>query len=445
MATHDQVLQEDPPLQLRAEFGDVSRVQSRPRRGSRSGALKREHKRDWSDKEIDGITNPLIAVRSALYGAAGSAAVDVTANVQALFDLEYQNNPQLSAFTLPISPASVTINDPAPGYTKTLTIAYSIPGAAGNVFFRGGQDGQNLALIVAPLNRGEVISAFYGNGNLGIDFTTKLTSYLADPGNSRQVVIGSAAFFGGNDPAPGTLNYCSVRLRKSPDSEVINRCGYDGQTLDLTLPADPNPLIVINSALYGAPVSIAVDVTANIQALFDLQYQNNPQLLAFTLPISPASFNINDPAPGYTKTLTIAYSNPAATGNVFFRGGYDGQSLALVVTPLNSLEVVRAFYGNGNVGIDLTTKLNSYLAEPGNSRQIVIGSAAFCGGNDPAPGTLNYFSVTLQKSGYAWSQCGYDGQTVDLAPPANQSWMTDLANSTPGFGDLTLSQICWPA
>src|SRR5207248_4403204 len=95
-----------------------------------------------------------------------------------------------------------------------------IPGAPGNVFFRGGQDGQNLALTVAPLNRGEVISAFYGNGNLGIDFTTKLTSYLADPGNSRQIVIGSAAFFGGNNPAPGTLNYCSVRLRKSPDSEV---------------------------------------------------------------------------------------------------------------------------------------------------------------------------------------------------------------------------------
>src|SRR5262245_10537320 len=112
MATHHQVLQEDLHLQLRAEFGHASRVRSRRRRGSKSGA----HKRDWSDKEIDGITNPLIAVRSALYGAAGSAAVDVTANVQALFDLEYQNNPQLSAFTLPISPASVTINDPAPGY-----------------------------------------------------------------------------------------------------------------------------------------------------------------------------------------------------------------------------------------------------------------------------------------------------------------------------------------
>jgi hypothetical protein len=49
---------------------------------------------------------------------------------------------------------------------------------------------------------------FYGAGSLGIDLTTKLISYLADPGNSRQIVIGSAAFFttfcGGNDPAPGT-------------------------------------------------------------------------------------------------------------------------------------------------------------------------------------------------------------------------------------------------
>jgi hypothetical protein len=50
----------------------------------------------------------------------------------------------------------------------------------------------------------------------------------------------------------------------------------------------------------------------------------------------------------------------------------------------------------------------------------------------------------VSKSGYAISQCGYDGQTVDLTPPANQSWMTDLANSTPGFRDLKLSQICLP-
>jgi hypothetical protein len=208
---------------------------------------------------------------------------------------------------------------------------------------------------------------------------------------------------------------------------------------------------VVNSALYGAPGIAAVDVTAKVQALFDLQYEANPQLLAFTLTdISPALFNIADPATGQTKTLTIAYSIPGAgVGKVFFRGGQDRQNLAVVVTPLNSVEVVRAFYGTGRLGIDLTTKLISYLADPRNSRQIVIGSAAFfttfCGGNDPAPGTPKYFSVTLSKSGYAFNQCGYDGQTVDLTGPANQSWMTDLANSTPGFRDLTLSQICWPA
>jgi hypothetical protein len=440
------------PPALRNDGLRVRSLQSVIPPGSTSGARKT----DWLDKEIDAMPNPLILVNSALYGAPGFAAVDVTANIQALFDLQYQHNPQLLAFTLPISPAWFNINDPAPGYVKTLTIVYRIPGAdAGNAFARGGQDGQNLSLIVAPLNRGQVIGAFYGAGRLGIDLTTKLTSYLTDPGNSRQIVIGSAAFFeffcGGNDPASGTLKCFSVRLRKSPDSEGINLCGYDGQTVDLTLPADPNPLIVVNSALYGSPNTAAVDITAKIQALFDLQYQANPQLLAFTLTdINPALFNIADPAIGQTKTLTIAYRNPGAgAGNVFFRGGQDGQNLALAVTPLNSAEVVRAFYGTGRLGIDLTTKLISYLADPGNSRQIVIGSAAFfttfCGGNDPAPRTLKYFSVTLSKSGYAYNQSGYDGQSVDLTPPANQSWMTDLANSTPGFRDLKVSQICWPA
>jgi hypothetical protein len=198
-----------------------------------------------------------------------------------------------------------------------------------------------------------------------------------------------------------------------------------------------------------------VDVTAKIQALFDLQYQANPQLLAFTLTeISPSLFKVADPATGQTKTLTIAY-RPAllpipvtGAGKAFFRGGQDGQNLSLAVTPLIRVEVVRAFYGTDRLGIDLTTKLISYLDDPGNSRQITIGSAAFftvfCGGNDPAPSKTKYFSVTLRKSGYAINQCGYDGQTVDLTPPANQSWMSDLANSTTGFQDLKLSQICLP-
>jgi len=33
---------------------------------------------------------------------------------------------------------------------------------------------------------------------------------------------------------------------------------------------------------------------------------------------------------------------------------------------------------------------------------------------------------------------------TDVTTPPNQSWMTDLANSTPGFPDFKLSQICFP-
>jgi hypothetical protein len=106
----------------------------------------------------------------------------------------------------------------------------------------------------------------------------------------------------------------------------------------------------------------------------------------------------------------------------------------------------RPFYGAATFGIDLTTKMASYLADPGNSRQVVIGSdkffRIFCGGRDPAPGTTKLFSVSLRKSGYIINQCGYDGETVDLTPPANQSWMTDLFYSI--SRQQMLSQICLP-
>jgi hypothetical protein len=122
------------------------------------------------------MANPLIKVQSALYGAPGSAAVDVTTAIQHWFDQQYLFNRQPTAFTLiNINPALFDIVDPAPGQTKTLTIAYSTAGAgAGDVFARGGQDGDNLSLIVAPLNSGEVTGAFYGAGGFGIDLTTKM-------------------------------------------------------------------------------------------------------------------------------------------------------------------------------------------------------------------------------------------------------------------------------
>lgn len=146
-------------LDCRLRQGIIGRVRGPAKCASRDRRLARG-KMDCLDKETDAMSNPLIVVNSALYTAPGSAGVDVTANIQALFDLQYQNNPQLLAFTLPISPASFNINDPAPGYVKTLTIAYSIPEAgAGNAFARGGQDGQNLSLTVAPLNEGEVVWA----------------------------------------------------------------------------------------------------------------------------------------------------------------------------------------------------------------------------------------------------------------------------------------------
>ncbi len=66
------------------------------------------------------------------------------------------------------------------------------------------------------------------------------------------------------------------------------------------------------------------------------------------------------------------------------------------------------------------------------------GSRVYFIGKDPTSSDNHVHEL-------AW--VGSSWNTTDLtyvtAPP-NQSWMTDLANSTPGFADLKLSQICFP-
>lgn len=219
-----------------------------------------------------------------------------------------------------------------------------------------------------------------------------------------------------------------------------------------------NPLIRVLSALYGSPeiVNGVVDVTTAVQGLFDVQYSTNNPLTAFHLVnISSALLNVADPAVGHIKMLTVAYNIPGAGPSTFARGGQDGQDLMFQVAPLCCSNLVtKAYYGTATFGLDLTNKVAAYLADPGNSRSFVIGSAdfcqRFCGNSDPAPRVQKFFWLTYCHSlvGLALNVCGSDGQTIDVSTayvPPNQNWMANLATTMPAFANSKLRNMCFPA
>jgi hypothetical protein len=180
-------------------------------------------------------------------------------------------------------------------------------------------------------------------------------------------------------------------------------------------------MITVISALYGVPAAV-VDVTATVQGIFDEQYENNTNNLAYMLKnIQPSLFNIQDPALGVTKAFTIVYSLPTVGTDVFMRGAQDYQNLTLTAGPARTIQVRQAIYATNDMGLDVTGKLDAYLGDPGNSTALTIGSQPFrdalTDGSDPAPSVTKYFSVSYTASPNEGTQylCGYDGQTVNIS------------------------------
>lgn len=182
-----------------------------------------------------------------------------------------------------------------------------------------------------------------------------------------------------------------------------------------------NPLITVVTALYGTPGHPIVDVSEQIQTLFDNQFAANNNIQQFQLNnIEPTLFNIPDPAYGIVKTLVLSYSLPeVAPGRVFSRGAQDAGSLLLRVGPAHNITVLKAVYATPQGGLDVTDKLNTYFADPGNSTTLTIGSQLFwdalTNGADPAYGTRKSFGAVYSRLNNPTNinrVCGYDGQDV---------------------------------
>ncbi|WP_164002965.1 hypothetical protein [Pyxidicoccus caerfyrddinensis] len=213
-----------------------------------------------------------------------------------------------------------------------------------------------------------------------------------------------------------------------------------------------NPLIRVNSALYGADT--ITDVTATIQTYFDQQFADSPgNISTFSFPISLQNLQIPDPEPGVLKHLIITYTILASSSATpFVRAGHDGDTLLLTVAPLYGFTNISAFYGAFGQAIDITDKVTAYFADPGSSNTLTIGSdafwLAFTNGVDPYPGVQKFFYISFtDAAGDSIRYSAVDFQSLtfgtDDAYP-NKFWMNKLS-ATPAFGNLKLSQICLPA
>jgi hypothetical protein len=182
-----------------------------------------------------------------------------------------------------------------------------------------------------------------------------------------------------------------------------------------------NPLITVQNAIYGAPGREVVTVTEAVQKIFDDQHAADRNRLSFRLaPIGAPLFGL--PAqPSGPRTFTIVYSlHEGTAGRSFMRAGRDGDGLTLVVRPERQVSVLRAIYATDAIGFDFTAQLNRYLADPGNSPTLTIGTPAFFAAitdsNDPAPGVVKYFSASYTAGNdQVRHVCGFDGQQVTVA------------------------------
>ena len=116
-----------------------------------------------------------INIKSASYGV-GSTNVDVTAEVTSkILD---------GALNLPVTPAALGIDDPAPGQLKTLTIKYSINNGSVNTITE--KDG-GTAVISAPAERVasglQITKAEYGYPGNYQDVTDAVQNYLKEDGS----------------------------------------------------------------------------------------------------------------------------------------------------------------------------------------------------------------------------------------------------------------------
>ena len=180
----------------------------------------------------------------------------------------------------------------------------------------------------------------------------------------------------------------------------------------------------IQSAKYGVGTLNLIDVTGAVSA------QAKDGKLNFV--VTPSAMNINDPAVGQVKTLTVIYSINGGTTNTV--SAVDGDTIQIDAPPAriaSGLQIVKAQYGYDRNYQDVTAALRSHLND--GSINITV-SPQTMGVPDPNPQKVKYLKVDIKINGDPSSRKIQDGKKFELNAPAIK---TDT-NTTPGEDGMSL-------
>lgn len=181
--------------------------------------------------------------------------------------------------------------------------------------------------------------------------------------------------------------------------------------------------VKIQSAKYGVGTT-TLDVTKAVSA------QLKDGRLNFV--VTPSALNVNDPAPGQLKTLTVTYSINNGASNT--ATAVDGDSMEISAPPArlaSGLQIKKARYGFDRNYTDVTSAVRTYLNE--GSINITVSAGAM-GIPDPNPQKVKYLMVDYTINDEPGSKKIQDGQKFKINAPAVAA---DVTN-TPTDGALDI-------
>jgi hypothetical protein len=170
----------------------------------------------------------------------------------------------------------------------------------------------------------------------------------------------------------------------------------------------------IQSAKYGVGTTNLLDVTGAVSAHIEDGKLN--------FVVAPAAMNVDDPAVGQVKTLTVTYSINGGASNTV--SAVDGEPINIDAPPArvaSGLKIEKAQYGYDGNYQDVTSAVRTYLHD--GAIDITV-SPQTMGIPDPNPQKAKYLKVDIKINGDPSSRTIKDGQKFTLNAPAIKNAIT---------------------
>lgn len=186
--------------------------------------------------------------------------------------------------------------------------------------------------------------------------------------------------------------------------------------------------VKIQSAKYGVGTR-TLDVTRAVSA----QLVNGK--LNFV--VTPSALNVNDPAIGQVKTLTVVYTINNGASNT--ATAVDGDAMTIDAPPArvaSGLQIKKAQYGYDGNYADVTSAVRTYLNNGSINMKVSPGSVGI---PDPNPQKPKFLKVDYTINGEPSSRKVADGKNFTLHAPAvaNNTTETPTEGIMGIFGTIT--------